>query len=112
MWHRRARRWQGAALGPAPAAHRCPERPERQGYAGPAQEGRGSECPCPATARTACAAGRQTYVDPATGYQVLTEAAHLRRGKCCGSACRHCPYEQVNVRDQSKKKRFNSFFYV
>ncbi|XP_003641717.4 uncharacterized protein C1orf53 homolog [Gallus gallus] len=62
--------------------------------------------------REAAAAGRQTYVDPATGYQVLTEVAHLRRGKCCGSACRHCPYEQVNVKDQSKKKRFNSFFYV
>uniref|UniRef100_A0A8C9L841 Chromosome 1 open reading frame 53 n=1 Tax=Pavo cristatus TaxID=9049 RepID=A0A8C9L841_PAVCR len=53
--------------------------------------------------REAAAAGRQTYVDPTTGYQVLTEAAHLRRGKCCGSACRHCPYEQVNVKDQSKK---------
>ncbi|XP_021260612.1 uncharacterized protein C1orf53 homolog, partial [Numida meleagris] len=62
--------------------------------------------------REATAAGRQTYVDPGTGYQVLTEAAHLRRGKCCGSACRHCPYEQVNVKDQSRKKRFNSFFYV
>ncbi|OXB68283.1 UNVERIFIED_CONTAM: hypothetical protein H355_007060, partial [Colinus virginianus] len=58
-------------------------------------------------------AGRLTYVDPATGYQVFTEVAHLQRGKCCGSACRHqCPYEQVNVKDQSKKKRFNSFFYV
>ncbi|XP_023370326.1 uncharacterized protein C1orf53 homolog [Otolemur garnettii] len=58
------------------------------------------------------AAGQLNYVDPATGYVVLTELAHLQRGKCCGSACRHCPYGQVNVKDPSKKKRFNSYFYV
>nr|XP_009668129.1 PREDICTED: uncharacterized protein C1orf53 homolog [Struthio camelus australis] len=57
-------------------------------------------------------AGQQNYVDPVTGYLVLTKVAHLQRGKCCGCACRHCPYEQVNVKDPSKKKRFNSFFYV
>ncbi|XP_032955222.1 uncharacterized protein C1orf53 homolog isoform X2 [Rhinolophus ferrumequinum] len=37
----------------------------------------------------ACAAGQLSYVDPATGYMVLTRVAHLQRGKCCGSACRH-----------------------
>uniref|UniRef100_A0A7M4G2M9 Chromosome 1 open reading frame 53 n=1 Tax=Crocodylus porosus TaxID=8502 RepID=A0A7M4G2M9_CROPO len=57
-------------------------------------------------------AGRHTYVDPLTGYLVFTQVAHLQRGKCCGSACRHCPYDQANVKDPSKKKRFNSFFYV
>ncbi|KAF6274433.1 hypothetical protein mRhiFer1_001798 [Rhinolophus ferrumequinum] len=60
----------------------------------------------------ACAAGQLSYVDPATGYMVLTRVAHLQRGKCCGSACRHCPYGQVNVKDPSKKKQFNSYFYV
>ena len=25
-------------------------------------------------------------------YMVFTEAYHLRRGYCCQSACRHCPY--------------------
>ena len=40
----------------------------------------------------ACAAGEATYRDPATGYTVFTRLAHLKRGKCCGSACRHCPY--------------------
>jgi len=25
-------------------------------------------------------------------YLVFTEAYHLRRGYCCQSACRHCPY--------------------
>ncbi|XP_012505920.1 PREDICTED: uncharacterized protein C1orf53 homolog [Propithecus coquereli] len=60
----------------------------------------------------ACAAGQLNYVDPATGYVVLTQLAHLQRGDCCGSACRHCPYGQVNVKDPSKKKQFNSYFYV
>jgi len=26
-------------------------------------------------------------------YMVFTAAYHLRRGYCCGSGCRHCPYE-------------------
>ena len=25
---------------------------------------------------------------------VFTEAFHLKRGFCCGSGCRHCPYKQ------------------
>jgi hypothetical protein len=25
-------------------------------------------------------------------YMVLTEQYHLRRGYCCNSGCRHCPY--------------------
>ncbi|XP_038270099.1 uncharacterized protein C1orf53 homolog, partial [Dermochelys coriacea] len=62
--------------------------------------------------RDACAAGLQNYVDPVTGYLVFTKVAHLQRGKCCGSACRHCPYDQANVKDPSKKKRFNSFFFT
>ena len=31
------------------------------------------------------------YFDPG-GMIVFTEAYHLRRGYCCGSGCRHCPY--------------------
>ncbi|XP_055966789.1 uncharacterized protein C1orf53 homolog [Sorex fumeus] len=60
----------------------------------------------------ACAAGQLNYMDPATGYLVFTQLAHLQRGSCCGSACRHCPYGQVNVKDSSKKKQFNSYFYI
>ncbi|XP_074078391.1 uncharacterized protein C1orf53 homolog [Macrotis lagotis] len=60
----------------------------------------------------ACAAGQLNYVDPTTGYLVLTKVAHLQRGDCCGSACRHCPYGQINVKDPSKRKRFNSLFYI
>ncbi|MET0622607.1 MAG: DUF5522 domain-containing protein [Pyrinomonadaceae bacterium] len=29
------------------------------------------------------------------GYVVFTERYHLRRGYCCGSGCRHCPYDDV-----------------
>jgi Family of unknown function (DUF5522) len=25
-------------------------------------------------------------------YIVFTEAYHLKRGECCNSGCRHCPY--------------------
>uniref|UniRef100_A0AAQ4PTE8 Chromosome 1 open reading frame 53 n=1 Tax=Gasterosteus aculeatus aculeatus TaxID=481459 RepID=A0AAQ4PTE8_GASAC len=60
----------------------------------------------------ACEAKKQMYVDPSSGYKVFTEYAHLQRGKCCGTACRHCPYGHVNVKDPAMKKRFNSLYYV
>ncbi len=28
------------------------------------------------------------------GNMVMTESYHLRRGYCCKSGCRHCPYEK------------------
>ncbi|KAG5276249.1 hypothetical protein AALO_G00129720 [Alosa alosa] len=62
--------------------------------------------------KKACEAEKRLYIDPSTGYKVFTAFAHLKRGKCCGSACRHCPYGQVNVEDPAKKKHFNSLFYV
>jgi len=40
----------------------------------------------------ALAAGVDTYVDPGTGFTVLTAAYLARRGHCCESGCRHCPY--------------------
>ncbi|NNE43495.1 MAG: hypothetical protein HKN12_04750 [Gemmatimonadetes bacterium] len=45
----------------------------------------------------ACARGDLGYLDPDTGYLVMTRLAHLARGRCCGSACRHCPYDHENV---------------
>ncbi|XP_037324749.1 uncharacterized protein C1orf53 homolog [Pungitius pungitius] len=53
----------------------------------------------------ACEAKKQMYVDPSSGYKVFTEYAHLQRGKCCGTACRHCPYGHVNVKDPALKKQ-------
>jgi len=32
------------------------------------------------------------------GFMVFTEAFHLARGRCCGNACRHCPYDHENVK--------------
>ena len=29
---------------------------------------------------------------------VFTAAYHLKRGACCGSGCRHCPYEKPEPR--------------
>lgn len=37
--------------------------------------------------------GDDGYLDPATGAFVFTAQAHWDRGHCCGSGCRHCPYE-------------------
>jgi len=48
--------------------------------------------------KTAMLKGSTTYIDPATGFTVFTELAHLRRGKCCGNLCRHCPYGWENVK--------------
>ena len=41
--------------------------------------------------------GEPSYVDPDTGYHVFTEVGHRQRGRCCGSGCRHCPYEHEAV---------------
>lgn len=39
----------------------------------------------------AVANGQKFYVDPTTGFKVLTQAYLLTR-PCCGQGCRHCPY--------------------
>jgi hypothetical protein len=36
------------------------------------------------------------YFDPG-GLLVFTAAYHLRRGYCCGSGCRHCPYQTETI---------------
>ena len=52
----------------------------------------------------ACQKGRESYIDPTTGYSVFTEVAHLKRGKCCGSGCRHCPYGHENLKDNKLRR--------
>jgi len=32
------------------------------------------------------------YLSP-EGYRVFTEKYHLKRGYCCRSNCRHCPFD-------------------
>jgi Family of unknown function (DUF5522) len=34
--------------------------------------------------------GKDFYYE--NGFMVFTEAYHLKRGYCCQSGCRHCPY--------------------
>ncbi|HEX7844376.1 MAG TPA: DUF5522 domain-containing protein [Chitinophagaceae bacterium] len=36
------------------------------------------------------------------GYVVLTEKYHLDRGYCCGSGCKHCPFDYENVPEPRK----------
>jgi hypothetical protein len=38
-------------------------------------------------------------------YMVFTAAYHLKRGYCCNSGCRHCPYRDVNTPQASPKKQ-------
>ena len=40
--------------------------------------------------------GRHYYLED--GLMVFTAHYHLLRGRCCGSRCRHCPYNHENVR--------------
>lgn len=53
----------------------------------------------------ACGNGDSTYEDPATGFTVFTELSHLKRGKCCGRMCRHCPYGYENVPNNDNIRR-------
>jgi hypothetical protein len=36
-------------------------------------------------------------------YLVFTAAYHLKRGTCCGSGCRHCPYRVETDSDQTSQ---------
>ena len=53
--------------------------------------------------RCAVMQGRKSYIDPFTGYSVFTQLAALERGKCCGSGCRHCPYEHERVPERRRR---------
>mmetsp|Transcript_14605 Transcript_14605/g.29555 ORF Transcript_14605/g.29555 Transcript_14605/m.29555 type:complete len:505 (-) Transcript_14605:34-1548(-) len=49
---------------------------------------------------------RDTYIDPSSGMKIYTELAHKKRGKCCNSGCRHCPYgENDDVGSRSDDSR-------
>ena len=49
-----------------------------------------------ATHDAAVASGQRVYLDPSTGLVVQTRVAHLERGSCCNSGCRHCPWVTSN----------------
>ena len=52
--------------------------------------------PEPADADVHCADFRADFYMEG-GLLVYTAAHHLKRGHCCGSGCRHCPYEPRHV---------------
>ncbi len=37
-------------------------------------------------------AGSDFYFDVPSGFLVMTALKHIKRGFCCNSGCRHCPY--------------------
>jgi hypothetical protein len=39
----------------------------------------------------------------AEGYLVFTETYHLKRGYCCKSGCKHCPYGYDKKTDTFRK---------
>jgi hypothetical protein len=45
----------------------------------------------------ACKNNKNTYLDPYTGYKVMTRY-FLEKNKCCGNKCRHCPWNHINVK--------------
>ena len=44
------------------------------------------------------------YLTP-EGFIVFTEAYHLKRGYCCQSNCRHCPYKEKKAVSPAKDKK-------
>ena len=62
--------------------------------------------------KRACLAGQPTYIDPHSGYTVFTQLAALERGRCCGSGCRHCPYDHERVPEKRRKQLKPPIVYV
>jgi hypothetical protein len=44
------------------------------------------------------------YLSP-EGYIIFTEKYHLKRGYCCLSGCRHCPWNYKPGIEQKKKEK-------
>ena len=51
------------------------------------------------------ARGLDGYVDPWSGYFVLTAGYLRRRGYCCGNGCRHCPYSVEEQQRAGRQRR-------
>jgi hypothetical protein len=66
-----------------------------------------TRAPIPAAAQAAhdeaVSVGASTYIDPGSGYSVLTEETLRARQICCGNGCRHCPYGEVDRTGPSRR---------
>lgn len=60
---------------------------------------------------SACSNKESFYLDPETGFHVFTQYALRQRGRCCGSGCRHCPYNHENVKDKAAKIQQPAFLH-
>lgn len=45
------------------------------------------------------------YKDPDTGYFVMTSIYLKSKGKCCGSGCRHCPFDAAEQQRAQRPDR-------
>lgn len=50
----------------------------------------------------------EDYYISEEGYIVFTEQYHLKRGYCCKSGCKHCPYGYDKKTDSFKKKSIST----
>jgi hypothetical protein len=56
----------------------------------------GKSCPPPLVTQ-GMAQGEDYYMDAKTGFMVFTAKYLLKRGYCCSSGCRHCPYAKPGI---------------
>ena len=49
--------------------------------------------------------GEDFYYTP-QGYKCFTEKHHLKRGFCCKSGCRHCPYQKTLTPKGKRRKDY------
>ncbi len=47
--------------------------------------------------------GKDHYIDPNSGFNVMTDTFLKTRGYCCENNCRHCPYGYKDLGLEKKK---------
>ena len=50
---------------------------------------------------------KKDYYYNEQGLMVFTSYYHIRRGYCCKSLCKHCPYGMKNKKKELKRKSSN-----
>ena len=53
----------------------------------------------------ACDRGEDGYIDPSSGFFVMTSLCLVKRGDCCGNGCRHCPWPEAEQRAAQRPDR-------
>lgn len=84
----------------SPGHDRAVPKPSRMVAPGDSSAAEPAERSVPAGAPAAAAGPPHFYVE--NGLVVFTAAHHLARGSCCGSGCRHCPFEPPHAAGSRK----------